>query len=84
MDSHDNMTVVGDNATFINQTGKCADTRPFSKDLSRVESVFIVDAAVACDCPYSLRTYILLARNMLYVPSMRHNLIHQFLVGWQA
>ena len=64
------MTVVGNSVTLINQTGKCTDAMPFSEDLSRMESVPIVDAAVANDCPYTPRAYILLMRNLLYVSSM--------------
>ena len=47
LDSHANMVVVGENATIIAPTGKTADVRPFSEDLSRMESVPIVDAAMA-------------------------------------
>ena len=54
LDSHAHMAVVGNNVTVVNQTGKCADIRPFSQDLSRMESVPIVDVAEAYDCPYTL------------------------------
>ena len=35
----------------------------------------IVDVAVMYDCLTTQRTYILIARNFLHVPSMKHNLI---------
>ena len=72
--------VLGNNASVINQTGKFAVVRSFSGVLFRMESVLNIDAAVAYDCPYTLRTRILLVRNALYVPSMQHNLIPPFLM----
>ena len=80
LDSHANMVVVGENATIIAPTGKTADVRPFSEDLSRMESVPIVDAAMAYDCPFSGETFILAMRNVLYVKSMQYNLIPPFLM----
>ncbi len=69
LDSHANMVVVGEQATIFGRTlGKCANVRPFSKDCSKLESVPIVDAAVAYDCPYTMQTFILTMHNALYVP----------------
>ena len=45
-----------------------------------MESVPIVDAAVAYDCPFTNVTYILIVRNVLYVPSMTHNLTPPFIL----
>jgi hypothetical protein len=48
LDSHANMAVVGKHALVFGKTpGRCADVRPFSSDCSKLESVPIVDAAVA-------------------------------------
>ena len=80
LDSHANMVVVGQQATVFGQSGKSADVRPFSSECSKLESVPIVDAAVAYDCPYSMKTYLLSIRNALYVPSMSHNLIPPFIL----
>ena len=49
LDSHANMVVVGKHATVFGHSGKSADVRPFSSDCSKLESVPIVDAAVAYD-----------------------------------
>ena len=50
LDSHANMAVVGCHASVFGQVpGRCADVRPFSSDCSKLESVPIVDAAVAYD-----------------------------------
>ena len=80
LDSHANMVVVGQQATVFGRSGKSADVRPFSSDCSKLESVPIVDAAVAYDCPYLMKTYLLSIRNALYVPSMTHNLIPPFIM----
>ena len=73
------MVVVGCDATVIDCSGKCADVRPFPTDCSRLETVRIIDMAVAYDCPYSLEIYLLVIRNALYVPSMQHHLILPFI-----
>ena len=58
LDSHANMVVVGSHATIFGKTGKSCDVRPFSSDCSKLERVPIVDAALAYDCPYSMKTYL--------------------------
>ena len=40
----------------------------------------IFHAAAAYDCPWSQTTYILIARNILSVPSMDHNIIPLFVL----
>ena len=80
LDSHANMVVVGGHASVFGHSGKSADVRPFSNDCSKLKSVPIVDAAVAYDCPYTTKTYILAVRNALHVPSMEHNLIPPFII----
>jgi hypothetical protein len=53
---------------------------PFSSDLPVMERVEIVDAAVAYDDRYTRVTYILLMRNVLWIPLMDHNLLPPFLI----
>ena len=65
---------------MFGRSGRSTDVRLFSSDRSKLESVPIVDAAVAYDCPYSMKTYLLTVRNALYVPSMTHNLIPPFIM----
>ena len=43
-------------------------------------AVPIFDAAVAYDCPYRSKTYILVVKNDLHVPSMNHNLVTPFIL----
>ena len=80
LDSHANMVMAGRHATIISKSGKSADVRPFSKDCSKMMAVPIVDVAVAYDHPYSLKTYIFVMKNTLYVPSMNHNLVPPFIL----
>ena len=80
LDSHANMCVVGQQATIINKTGKHAEVRAFSKECQTIKRVPIVDAAFAYDCPTTMKTYLLIVRNALHVPSMEHNLIPPFIM----
>ena len=43
-----------------------------------MEDVPIIDAAVSYDCPFTNVTYVLIARNVLYVQSMTHTRIPPF------
>ena len=53
---------------------------PFLSDCSKLEAVPIVDAVVAYDFPHTLETFILVARNGLYVHSMINILIPPFVM----
>lgn len=80
LDSHANMCVFGKHCMIINDSGRYADVNGFSQELDSLRKVPIVDAAIAYDCPFSLKSYILVARNVLYVQSMTHNLIPPFIM----
>jgi len=45
-----------------------------------MDKVEIVDVAMAFDDPITTRTFILVMRNALYIPSMGHNLIPPFIM----
>ena len=45
-----------------------------------MKSVPIVDASIVYDCTYSMKKYILIVRNALYVQSMTNNLIPPFIM----
>ena len=55
------------------------DVAPFTPDYKPI-SVELVDAALKYECPYSGEVKILIIRRGLYVPSMTHNLIPQFML----
>ena len=80
LDSHANMAVAGRDCTIIAKSGHLATVTPFSADLPVMEQVEIGDVAIAYDDPYSSRTFLLVMRNALLIPSMDHNLLPPFLV----
>ena len=74
------MIVLGKHAFIFESTGKTCNVQPFSTDLGIATNVPIVDGAIAYECPYSHKVYILIARNALYMPSLTHNLIPPFIM----
>ena len=81
LDSHANMAVVGRNCVvFDGIHGKTCEVEPFDPSIGVAKKVPIVDAAIAYDCPFSIRTYIFILRNALYVKNLDHNLIPPFLL----
>jgi hypothetical protein len=80
LDSHANMCVVGNQIRIVNKSGRHAEVNAFSPDLESLQRVPIIDAAIAYDCPYSMKTFILIIRNALHVPSMDHNLLPPFIM----
>ena len=79
LDSHAHMPVVGKHAYIIAETGKKVDVSPFTPDYKPL-TVPLVDAMVKYDDPYNGKTYILVLRNVLYVPLMDNNLIPPFML----
>ena len=79
LDSHANMVVIGAQGTIIQKTGKYADVNGFSYDVGTISRIPIVDAAMAYDCPISGKMTLLVARNVLFVQSMYHNLIPPYI-----
>ena len=80
LDSHANMIVAGKQAFIINRTGLTANVHAFADQVQGIPEVPIVDAVVGYDCPFSGKTYLLVMRNALYVPSMEHNLVPPFVM----
>ena len=79
LDSHANMPVVGKHAYIIAETGKKVDVSPIMPDYKPL-TVPLVDATVKYDNPYNGKSYILVLRKTLYVPSMDNNLIPPFML----
>ena len=78
LDLHANMVAIGAQGTIIQKTGKYADVNGFSSDVGTMSRVPIVNAVLAYDCLISGKTTLLVARNALFVQSMKHNLIPPF------
>ena len=78
LDSHVNMVVLGKHCFVFDAGihGKTCTVEPFNPSIGTAKKVPIVDAAIAYDCPYLHKTFLLIVRNALYIPSMLdHNLI---------
>ena len=78
-DSHANMVVVGRHAYILSDTGRTADVNAFTPDYESMQ-VPIVDAAVQYECPYSGMHHVLVIRNALHVPPVRHNFVPPFMI----
>ena len=80
LDSHANMAVVGRERVALDDTGQTCTANAFTESAGKLEKVPIVDVAVAYDCPFQAKTYILLLRNCLHIPEIKHNLLPPFIV----
>ena len=80
LDYHANMMVFGTNCYVISRSGRCADVNAWSQNVGKMDAVSIVDAAVIYEHPYTHKKYLLIARNALYVPSMKHHLVPPFIL----
>ena len=57
-----------------------ADVNAFSDEVGSMLKVPIVDTLMVFECPFTGATFFLVARNVLYVDSMDHNLIPPFVL----
>ena len=80
LDSDANMVVLRQHCYIISSSGIHAEVNAFSREIGRMKSVPIVDAAIVYDCPYSMKNYLLIVRNALYFQSMTNNLIPPFIM----
>ena len=81
LDSHANMMVCNDDCHIFDSIYKrSTDVEPFDPSLGLSTKVPIVDVALAFDCLVTGQTTVLLARNVLYVPTIRHNLVSLFIL----
>ena len=72
------MVVLGVNCHVVNYSGKQTEVHPFSPEHKALQ-VPIVDAVIQYDYLYSGETFMLVCKEALYVPEMKHNLIPPFL-----
>jgi hypothetical protein len=71
------MPVVGSEAYILADLGKTRDVYPYTPDYKPIQ-VQMVDAAVRYESPFDGKVYILVIMNVLYVPSMKYNLVPPF------
>ena len=60
LNSHANMVVIGHKSVIFDVTGLTCTVNAFTELEGKLEKVPIVDAAVAYDCPYLAKTFVLL------------------------
>ena len=78
LDTYANMVVLDRNCHVVNYSGKTAEVHPFSPNHEALK-VPIVDAVIQYDDLYSGETFMLVCKEAIYVPAMKHNLIPPFL-----
>ena len=79
LDSHANMVALGKQCYIIaKQDDKC-EVSAFVGDVGTLKSVDVVDACLAYDCIKTGKTILLVFRNALYIPNMKHHLIPPFI-----
>ena len=61
-------------------TGLTCTVNAFTESAGKLKKVPIVDTVVAYNCPYLAKTFVLLFRNVLNVPEIKHNLLPPFIV----
>ena len=69
LDSHAKMAVIGKHAYILTETGKMVEVNPFTPAYKPIKAP-IVDAALPYDSPYDRKSYILVVKSALHVPSM--------------
>ena len=66
--------------TIIAVSEHSAEVSAYSEDVGKLFKVPIVDAVLTHECPRSQSQCLLVLRNALYVPSMKHHLIPPFIM----
>ena len=80
LDSHANMPVLGKGCCIISVSQFKAEVSAYTDKVGKLHKVPVVDAALLYQCPYSNKTCLLVVRNALHVPSMKHHLIPPFVM----
>ena len=73
--SHVDITVAGKNCAIIKYTDKSCDVAPFSEKYIPMKDILIVSEATGFTLANGIN-YILVLREALYMPNMRHTLIN--------
>ena len=79
MDSHADSPVVGKHAYIISTQDRKITVNGFTNSLGS-KTVPVVDAAVAYECEFTGKVYILIIKNALYFEEMSVNLIAPFIL----
>ena len=80
LDSHANMVSVGKKTCIIQSYGKSSDARPLSNECSNMKRVPIIYAELEYNFKHTIKTYLLMMSNTIYITSMEKNLIPPFIM----
>ena len=70
LDSHKNMIVLGNQAIFIQDTGKSAEVNEFLSEVQGVSKVNSIDSVVSYYCPFTSESYLLVMQNDFHISRM--------------
>ena len=77
LDLHADACCVGSNACVHHESlFKTVEVQPFLNSLGTAKQTPIVSASVACDCPFTLKTYIVHTHQAVFFQELEHNLIN--------
>ena len=79
LDSHANMAVVSRNSYIIAETQRHVDVKLFKPEYPPIKAQ-LVDAVIQYDSLYDGKSYILVIRNAIHMPSMKNNLLPPFML----
>ena len=81
LDSHVNMVVIESESRIIDWINrKICSTMPFNPSISCMKSVPFVHAALAYNCPNTHQTYVIIGRNIMYIMTLKDNVIVPFIM----
>ena len=63
IDYHANTIVISYQGYIIQTTGQCSEVKALPDEVLLMENIPIVDAIIIRDCPYSMKTYLMVANN---------------------
>ena len=75
LDSHADTTVLGKHCMGAYDTNRTAELSPFLPELGTAEKIWIFTGAIAYNHPDGGGTIIILLKQALYIPALRHNLL---------
>ena len=74
------MVVLGSEAFIFESTSRTCNVMPFDPNLGVSNNIPIVDGAIAYECPYTGESVVLILRNALHMPHLKHNIIAPFIM----
>ena len=74
------MVVLGSEAFIFESTSRTCNVMPFDPNLGVSTNIPIVDGAIAYECPYTGESVVLILRNALHMPHLKHNIIAPFIM----